>query len=93
MSNNSEDTANVFIVLCILVVLLILARIIFTSGRVDYCYIEHSTGETPDPNLTIVWKLKGYRSLRSDRDIGRFETFDDAIEAAHKLNCKLESNQ
>lgn len=53
---------------------------------------EHVQQNTrPNPNLIIVWELKGHRDFREDRDIGRFHTLEEAIEGARKINCSLEA--
>ena len=52
-----------------------------------------STTRVPNNNqtLVLVWELKGHRNWRDDRDIGRFDTFDAALDAAAKINCQLET--
>lgn len=53
--------------------------------------IQNNIIPKKDQNLTLVFELKGHRNWREDRDIGRFDVFEDAIEASHKINCAVEA--
>lgn len=44
-----------------------------------------------DQNIVIVYELKGHRNWREDRNIGRFDSLEAAIEGSHKLNCAVEA--
>lgn len=44
-----------------------------------------------EQTIVIVYELKGHRDWRDNRDIGRFDRFEDAIEASHKINCAVEA--
>lgn len=44
-----------------------------------------------EQNVVIVYELKGHRNWRNDRDIGRFDSLESAIEGSHKLNCAVEA--
>lgn len=54
--------------------------------------IKKNSTPLKDQNLVIVYELKGHRPWRGSRDIGRFESFEATIEAAHKINCAVEPN-
>lgn len=42
-------------------------------------------------SVVIVYELKGHRNWRGDRDIGRYDSLPDAVEASHKINCAVEA--
>lgn len=44
-----------------------------------------------DQTIVIVYELKGHRNWREDRNIGRFDSLENAIEGSHKLNCAVEA--
>ena len=44
-----------------------------------------------DQTVVIVYELKGHRNWREDRNIGRFESLEAAIDGSHKLNCAVEA--
>lgn len=44
-----------------------------------------------EQTVVIVYELKGHRNWRSDRDIGRYDSLPDAVEASHKINCAVEA--
>lgn len=48
--------------------------------------------EEAGEHIITVWELKGHRSWRDDRNIGRFSSFEDAIAGAKKIDCRIESN-
>lgn len=55
------------------------------DGKVDYCYINRlGSGEDQ------VFHLEGFRPWRTDRAIGEFKKFDEAMATAKKMNCKVE---
>lgn len=52
-----------------------------TSAAATFCYISHQS-DTFDLRGNIEWE--------QDRTIGEFKTFDEAADAAKKINCPLE---
>lgn len=44
-----------------------------------------------EQTIVLVYELKGHRNWREDRNIGRFDTFEAAIDGSHKLNCAVEA--
>lgn len=55
-----------------------------SDGRVEYCYIDTTTG-----GGLPYYSLYGYRTWSYDRKFSNYYSFDEAVNAAKELNCPL----
>lgn len=62
----------------------VLVKVVNADGSIQYCYI-HSNGTCGIP----VYELYGFRAWVSDRPLGAFATFDEAVRAANATSCPL----
>lgn len=59
---------------------------LLSDGMVYYCYVEHTDGIVND-----TWYLWGKRNWRVERNLGKYSTLDEALIAAKKMNCSIET--
>lgn len=65
----------------LLVSIMYLLRLwLIADGSADYCYIERDL---------IAPALYQHRPWRLDHELDRFDSIQEAVDAAHKLNCPL----
>lgn len=56
---------------------------IASDGKIQYCYIEYYSPSGIQP----VYKLHGFVPWRNDRDLGAYESLNQAKDAAEKIQC------
>lgn len=63
-----------------------------SSGKVDFCYIETLTGTVGNSVRTAdnpLYELHGHVDYQPNFTIGIFQSFDQAVQAAGKIDCPL----
>lgn len=66
----------------------IIVMMIIASGRVEYCYVTHTTNTTAF-TVEQIYTLYGWRDWREDQAIGRFSKLEDATAAAASMKCPM----
>ncbi len=56
-----------------------------SNGEISYCYTTTYYGQYDIKKV----ELHGYREWREDRLIGAYDTDDEAIDMANKINCRI----
>lgn len=74
--------------LCTFIILLVIVYPVYlyfvSSASPTHCYIEHTNGYNRDRYI-----LKGNIAWNTDLRYGRFETFEEAVEASRLIGCKF----
>jgi hypothetical protein len=65
---------------------------ITTPQRMIGCYTDSALQERQGVNYHVI-ELHGNVDWHEDRDLGTFDTFEQAIEAAQKINCPVQPDK
>lgn len=65
-----------------------IAEAIRADGKILYC-TTHASQEQKDHQKITTYRLDGVRPWLPDKELGFFDTFDAAVEAAKKIDCPM----